>query len=217
MLAVFLLTLYLVLAFWVVLAFGRLMAGLAMDAILSLQGFFGRTNNAVPQTLDNTLIIDSPSLKKPLMRLMETVFSAAVWVFFVYLFQTIVTTVMWILGLERIYHMNISIPEVEGTLEATVFALCAAGIFIGALFAWAQWNYWIYGRLEQRRSRATVSTAEVAEHFSVPLVTINRLQASKISSIMPMPVGLIFREIQVANSALNSNVASHAFPASAGG
>lgn len=196
--AIFVLSLYLLLALSVLISFGRWMARFAMDIVTSIQNFFsGKKDAPEHQTLDNTLIIDSPKLKKPVVRFLETVFSAAVWLFFVYLFQTIITTLLWILGMDGMYNFNFSEASIEGTIGAVLTAFYAAVLSIIVLYLWAKWNYWRFGRLDRRQPAPHVTASEVATFFSLPLATIMQIQSTKMMAIMPVADGgLVFREIE---------------------
>jgi poly-beta-1,6-N-acetyl-D-glucosamine biosynthesis protein PgaD len=182
-----LLIFYLLMAIMVVISFGRWMLEFAREIVVLAQSILTKKQTTISeQTLDNTLIINNPKLKKPAVRFIETLFSVAVWLFFVYLFQTILTTFMWVFGLEKIYHFNFSVEVIEGTLDALVLILYTALTCIVVLFAWAQWNYWRFGRLERRKSRPAVRNDEVATFFSLPLSTVYRIQNSKIAFILPI-------------------------------
>jgi poly-beta-1,6-N-acetyl-D-glucosamine biosynthesis protein PgaD len=133
--------------------------------------------------MEDTLIIDSPSLKRKWLRVVEALFSAAVWVFFIYLFQTIVTTIMWILGLEHIYSYNFSPDSISSTLDAMLLALYTAVAAMVVLVVWAQWNYWRFGRLERRKPRPVVTKEEVAEQFAVPVDSVDKMQAAKFATM----------------------------------
>ncbi len=196
--AVAVLSAYLLLALWVLIGFGRWMAGLAIAIVTPIQNFFSKKEEGPEnQTLDNTLIIDSPKLKKPIVRFFETVFSAVVWLFFVYLFQTIVTTILWILGMERIYDFNFSQTAIQGTVGALILAAYAAVISIAVLFLWARWNIWRFGKLNRRQPAPVVSADEVAMFFSLPVATVLQIQSTKIMAIMPIAGGgLDFQEIK---------------------
>lgn len=196
LLAVVLLIIYLSLSAWVLLASVRWIAEFATDIVASVKRAFGKGEVAEEQTLDNSLIIDSPKLKRPMVRIAETIFSVAIWAFFVYLFQTILTTFMWLFGMERIYYFHFSQAAIEGTYDAVLFTLYTAAFFITVLFAWAQWNYWRFGRLERRKQAALVDASEVASFFCLPLATIRRIQDAKITSVTPLPDGFDFRELK---------------------
>lgn len=151
---------------------------------------------AAVETLEESLIIDSPGLKKPAARVIETVFSAAVWVFFMYLLQTIVTTIFWLLGMEHIYGYNVTKDSIDATLATMIFALLVAGAALIILIVWAQWNYWRYGRLERRRARPEVTDEETAQQFSVRLISVEQMRKAKIATILPVPSGIIFQEMR---------------------
>jgi poly-beta-1,6-N-acetyl-D-glucosamine biosynthesis protein PgaD len=195
-LAVCLLVIYLLLAAWAVLAFVRWMTSLTIDIARSIKNTLIRKKTpTVDQTLDNTLIIDDPALKRPMVRLMETFFSVAVWLFFVYLLQTIATTLMWIFGLEKFYNFNFSQATIDGTMEAILLTVYTAALFIAIQIAWAEWNQWRFGSLTRRKQAAIVDAVEVANFFNQPIETIRSIQAAKITSITPLEAGFAFREV----------------------
>jgi poly-beta-1,6-N-acetyl-D-glucosamine biosynthesis protein PgaD len=183
-------------ALWVVVALGRWIFRIVFDAVHGVQSVMAGAGEqaAGAMMMEDTLIIDSPSLKRKWLRVVEALFSAAVWVFFIYLFQTIVTTIMWILGLEHIYSYNFSPDSISSTLDAMLLALYTAVAAMVVLVVWAQWNYWRFGRLERRKPRPVVTKEEVAEQFAVPVDSVDKMQAAKFATIQPVPFAIICHE-----------------------
>jgi len=179
------------------IALGRWMLDLVFTLVDGVQNILSgrRQQAATAETLENRIIIDQPALNKPRMRLLETIFSAVVWVFFIYLFQTIFTTAFWLLGLEHIYSYTFTRDSIESTIDAMVFAMYTAIASMIVMFAWAQWNLRRYGRLDRRKPRPPVSQEEVAKEFEIPLDTVNQMQSAKIAVIQTSPRGIVYKEV----------------------
>jgi len=188
---------YAFLVAWMLIALGRWMLDFAFTIVDGVQSIMSgrRQQAATAQTLENRIIIDQPTLKKPMLRFLETIFSAVVWVFFIYLFQTIFTTAFWLLGLEHIYSYTFTRDSIESTIDAMIFAMYTAIVSMIVLFAWAQWNLRRYGGLDRRRPRPPVSQEEVAKEFEVPLDTVSQMQTAKMAVIQTSPTGIVYKEV----------------------
>jgi poly-beta-1,6-N-acetyl-D-glucosamine biosynthesis protein PgaD len=138
------------------------------------------------------LIIDQPNLQKPAVRGLQILVSATVWGIFIYFFQTLFTTVMWMTGGDLLYHRNLSPPAIEGTKNLLINSCYFAIIIFLLLFSWANWNYWRFGRLERRKPRPPISDEVIAMYFGIPLESVYNARTVKIAILSPQPVGANF-------------------------
>lgn len=187
---------YLGMVVMAILAIGRWLAELGSEIILACRRRAKKDRETAWQpTLDNSLIIDSPKLQRPVTRMAEACFSVVVWLYFFQLLQSLWATFFWLLGLDRVY--NLALPEeaVAGTLETMMLLFYTALVSFGVLFAWAQWNYWRYGRLERRRPRPQVEVEEVAAAFSLTVAAVQQAQLAQLAYIEPIDTNyFMFRE-----------------------
>ncbi|MBP2653929.1 MAG: PgaD-like protein [Firmicutes bacterium] len=197
-LASLVLVVYLVMAVIVVVALVRWTFRFAVETAGAMKGSTRLAKrlkySQAPDQAD--LIIDSPKLKTWYMRLGEAFFSAAVWMFFLYLFQTIATTFMWLLGFNEFYVLNISFAAIEATVGSLATAVIVAAVSMLILFSWANWNLWRYGRKKRRQQGPAVTKEEVAQQFAIPLSMVDNVQSSKLATIMPGPSGIVYQEIK---------------------
>jgi len=190
------LIIYLLLAAWIVLAFSHWLLTLAKDLLAR----FRNDKQKESQTLDNTLIIDNPDLKKPLQQFIEIVVSAAIWLFFLYLFHLIITTATWILGFHPIDNIEFSDVALQGTLDTMNFAFYVAVTFIILMVVWSKWNYWRFGRLERRQFRPPVLEGELANMFHLSTSIITQMQKTKLMALIPLPLGFKLQEVALKTS-----------------
>jgi poly-beta-1,6-N-acetyl-D-glucosamine biosynthesis protein PgaD len=182
---VLILLVYMFMAAMVVVAFLRWSYNFSMDFIRAV---YKRDINYIkeqPQTLENSLIIDSPGLQKPLVRFLETLFSAMVWLIFIYIFQVIPATFLWIFGLEQFYVSNFSSDAIQGTINGVFMILYTAAICFIVLFLWSRWNYWRYGRLVRRKPRPFVKAGEIGAFYGLNQEVVRGMQVAKRMAIIP--------------------------------
>ena len=118
-------------------------------------------------TKNEKLIIDDPALQKPLIRGAELVFSAGMWVIFIYLLQGLITGIFWIIGGYHVYGYVLAPEVIQGTKDLLFLVAIWGVIVFCVLFLWANWNYWAYGRKERRKSRGLVSVEEAAAYHGI--------------------------------------------------
>jgi biofilm PGA synthesis protein PgaD len=179
------LSVYLFMAFMVVLAFLRWSYHFALDFFRAVSNKDIHYIKDQAQTLDNSLIIDSPGLQKPAVRFVETLFSALVWLLFIYIFQVIPATFLWVFGLGRIYFFHFSPNAIQGTINGVFMILYTAVVCFIVLFLWAQWNYWRYGQLERRKARPIVQPKEIAAFYGLKQEMVEEMQQIKYMAIEP--------------------------------
>ncbi|MDU4959571.1 MAG: poly-beta-1,6-N-acetyl-D-glucosamine biosynthesis protein PgaD [Sporomusaceae bacterium] len=137
----------------------------------------------------DSLVINTPGLKAPSLRAVETLLAISFWAVFLYLLHTLLTAIGWYLGLSFLQKTIFLSAAINGTLDMLTATFGFAILIFLLLFAWAQWNYWRYGRLNRRRARPPVSEDEIARYFSLPLHTLRQAQQAKILSALPAEGG----------------------------
>lgn len=137
-------------------------------------------------------VIDQPNLQKPLIRSVEMLVSAGMWLVFLYLLQIFVTSLAWLAGGVLLYEQTLA-PTPAGRQELktllTAITAYAAAVF-GVLWIWANWNYWRYGRLERRRPRPPVADETVAGYMEVSIDVVQQARRAKLARILPQLSGL---------------------------
>ena len=154
-----------------------------------------------------SLIINQPSLQKPVVRGLQVLFSATVWGIFLYFLQTLFTTVAWITSGNFLYSHSISPKAIEGTKNLFIQSCWFAAIVFLLLFSWATWNYWRFGRLERRKARPVIPDEVVALHYNLPLQAVHNAKAAKIATLFPHSGTIDFTvEVPLANTFTDPSV-----------
>ncbi len=148
---------------------------------------------------DERMIIDQPSLQKPLIRGLELIVSGGMWLIFLYFLQVLVTSLFWIAGGFSIDKYVFAPESLQDTKTLLIgFLWYAFSVFL-VLWVWSNWNYWKYGRLERRKPRPPVADETVAWHYGVPVEMVYLARRAKIAKVYPKPSGLsidVLAEIQ---------------------
>lgn len=152
---------------------------------------------ALQPALDEHLIINEPSLQKPFMRGIELIFSAGMWLMFLYLLQIFLTSTFWVVSGLFVYHQILAPAPLRDT-KILLLGVCyyALAVFL-VLFGWANWNYWRYGRLERRKPAQELIPDEViAMHYNIAPAKIALIRSIKLVKIIPQASGM---EIELDN------------------
>ncbi|MCE5286606.1 MAG: poly-beta-1,6-N-acetyl-D-glucosamine biosynthesis protein PgaD [Pelosinus sp.] len=138
------------------------------------------------------LLINRPHLRGYFRLVLETGISLSVWVVFLYFFQPLLTALLWLLTGEWLWWFIFSSEAVYGTLSMLYYAVLFAGVIFLSFLAWAQWNLYHYGGLDRRKPPLPIEDEKVAEHFGVPLSTVQNAKMARVATINPTPEGPIF-------------------------
>lgn len=141
-------------------------------------------------TLETQLVINQPVLQKPIIRGLEVLASASVWMVFLYFFQTFLSAVVWILGGRSLYAKLFSPDIIEGTEDMLLLVFVFALAMFLVMLAWANWNYWRYGRLERRKPRPPIPPNIIASYYAIPEPMVFAARNMKVARISPLDDGL---------------------------
>lgn len=131
----------------------------------------------------NDLHIDAPELLTAPERTRDTVFTAFMWVVYLYLWVPLASLFAWWFGFELAYDVMIR----TGGARELANVLVLYGIIFGAIFTtvafWSLGNLLRYGKLSRRKAREIATTAEIAEHFGLDADSVARLRAARSVAI----------------------------------
>jgi len=109
----------------------------------------------------------------------EWIFTSLMWALWIYLFLPMATLILWSAGIHYIYHSVIE-PAALMYLIAMLTRLgWAVVIIFVALRGWGYYNYYVFGRLDRRKSYPEPSTFELAEYFGLTEDRLLALQEEK--------------------------------------
>ncbi|XEQ96523.1 hypothetical protein SPX_13320 [Sporomusa paucivorans] len=140
--------------------------------------------------LETQLVINQPILQKPIIRGLEVLASASIWVVFLYFFQTFLSAVVWILGGRSLYAKLFSPDIIEGTENMLFLVFVFALAMFLVMLAWANWNYRRYGRLERRKPRPPIPSNIIASYYAIQEQMVFTAQDVKVARISPLDNGL---------------------------
>lgn len=90
---------------------------------------------------------NAPRLKKPFLRVVESIVSISAWAFFLQLMEPFITALVWWQGYTLLEEDVFSIVTIEGTLDMVEFLVYFGIVTFLILISWSKWNDWRYGKL----------------------------------------------------------------------
>jgi biofilm PGA synthesis protein PgaD len=130
-------------------------------------------------TTGDDIHIEAPELLTGSERTRDTIATAAMWLFYLYLWVPLLSLVAWLLGLELAYDVMIrsgGARDLGGIL--VVYGVIVAIIFC-AVTAWSLMNRYRFGHLARRRAMEPVSDEAMADYFGVGTRELPAMRAAK--------------------------------------
>ncbi|MBU2700473.1 poly-beta-1 [Sporomusaceae bacterium BoRhaA] len=140
----------------------------------------------------SSLLINRPRLKGFAQYSLEFFLSLSAWSIFLYFFQPLFTTLLWLVTGQWLWWFAFSAEAIYGTLHMLFYAGIFSVFIFLILFGWAKWNIHHYGGLDRRKFRPPVRDAEVAVHFHISVQEVQAAQQAKIALVNPLPEGPVF-------------------------
>ncbi len=124
-------------------------------------------------------IKDDPKLKSILRKITEAGFTGLVWGIWAYLLLPIINIIMWLLGF-KYFHFSVieqlGYVELQGMLVKMGWTVLVVFII---LRVWGYYNYYRFGRRNQRSGVPKLTVEKLAEHYNVPVEEVRELQLKK--------------------------------------
>lgn len=146
----------------------------------------------------NPLLINKPKLKSSVRSLAENLFSATFWVIFLYFFQPLVTTLVWLTTGYWLYYEVFSYSMVHSIADMLSSCLFFSIFIAAVMLGWSLWNIRCYGGLDRRKPRPSVTDEITAAVYSVPRETIAAARRAQVALIIQENNGVRFEIIKEA-------------------
>jgi len=131
----------------------------------------------------DNLHINSPDLMSPGDRARDTLVTAMMWLFYLYLWVPLISLFAWLLGFEFAYDVMVR----AGGASELARVLLLYGVIVTVIFcvvtAWSLGNRFRYGSLHRRTERQRVTAEQMAGHFGVDVEFIGELRNNKRSIV----------------------------------
>ena len=132
---------------------------------------------------EDAVHIDAPELMTAPERTRDTLFTAIMWLVYLYLWVPLASLLAWLLGFEFAYDVMIR----SGGARDLGAVLTVYGVIVVVIAAtvafWSLGNRFRYGNLKRRAAHSTVTTTELARYFDVDPAQVERLRAAKLAAI----------------------------------
>jgi biofilm PGA synthesis protein PgaD len=127
--------------------------------------------------------IQAPELLSGPERTRDTVFTALMWVVYMYLWAPLISLLAWLLGFELAYEVMIRTGGANGLGDVLLnYGIAIVSIFV-IITVWSMGNKLRYGKLMRRRSVNEITLAPMAEYFGVDVASAARLRSMKLVEI----------------------------------
>ena len=134
-------------------------------------------------TPEDRVYIDAPELMTAPERTRDTLFTAIMWLVYLYLWVPLASLFAWLLGFEFAYDVMIRAGRARD-LGGVLLVYGVIVIVIAATVAfWSLGNRLRYGKLTRRVAHSAVTTDEMADYFNVDLEQVEKLRSAKLASI----------------------------------
>lgn len=124
-------------------------------------------------------IIDG--LQKRSTKMMERMFTTAAWsIMLIYIFQVILSVLLWVFNLSNFYHKLFILGNIKNTIHTlTITIAFSISVFI-VMYGWGKYNYKRYANLNRRKFPKDITASEVANYFDLPVSLIVQMQNDKV-------------------------------------
>ena len=129
------------------------------------------------------LHIDAPELLTAPERARDTVFTALMWVFYLYLWVPLVSLFAWWLGFEFAYDVMIRSGGSAELRNVLLFYVVVIATIFTTVATWSLLNLLRYGKLSRRQPHETTTTDEIAQHFGLDDGAVDILRNSRSVAI----------------------------------
>ena len=125
------------------------------------------------------LYIDAPALLTARQKARDTLVTAAMWMFYLYLWVPLISLCAWLLGFEFAYDVMIRAGGARELGNVLIFYAIIVAVIFCVVTAWSISNLLRFGRLHRRRAIPSVSLDEMAEYFDFDAEFVRQLRAHK--------------------------------------
>ena len=130
-------------------------------------------------TSSDNLYIQAPEMLSAPERTRDSVVTAIMWMFYLYLWVPLLSLMAWLLGFEFAYDVMIR----SGGAINLASVLLIYGAIIGVIFCvvttWSLLNRFRFRGITRRRRMPPVSDRDMADYFEIKMKSVRELRASQ--------------------------------------
>lgn len=159
----------------------------------------------------NEFEIDAPELLTRRQRARDTVVTAAMWAFYLYLWLPLLSLFAWLLGFEFAYTVMVTAGGAERLMSVLGSYSMVVFLILCVVTMWSVSNRVRFKNKNRRKGSRPVTEREIADHFGVPIRDVYALRSWHIMRVTvdeqgrPTPIleeGRVYqRQRQVAQAA----------------
>jgi len=127
--------------------------------------------------------IHAPELLTPPQRARDTVLTAAMWTFYLYLWVPLISLLGWLLGFEFAYNVMIRSGGARNNGSLLFSYAIVIGVICAAITAWSIINRLRFHGVTRRKFSQRVNDQALLNHFNVTLDQLRGLRAGTIVSV----------------------------------
>jgi biofilm PGA synthesis protein PgaD len=136
-----------------------------------------------------TLVIERPDLQGWRQKYGYAVLTFAFWGLYLYLWQPLLSLVLWSFGVGLAYEEMLNRGGFSGLLGLLGSYVAIIAAFSAMFLGWAWINYLRFRGTDRRRAAPAVNSRDLAEFFDVPLADLIQWRACKSLTIHHDPHG----------------------------
>lgn len=125
------------------------------------------------------LHIDVPELLTARERTRDTLFTAIMWIVYLYLWVPLASLFAWWLGFEFAYDVMIRSGGASELANVLTLYGVIVGVILSTVATWSLANLLRYGKLTRRKAQDIATTAQIAEHFGIDIETVEGLRVER--------------------------------------
>lgn len=121
--------------------------------------------------------IDAPELLTRRQRARDTVVTAAMWVFYMYLWLPLLSLFAWLLGFEFAYSVMVTAGGAERLKHVLGDYSMVVILILAVVTMWSLSNRVRFKNKNRRKGARPVNEREIAEHFGIPVRDVYALRS----------------------------------------
>lgn len=123
--------------------------------------------------------IDVPELLTARERTRDTLFTALMWLVYVYLWVPLLSFAAWALGFELAYDVMVRSGGAKSLWPALLAYLSILGVIVAVVVLWSLTNRARFHNAARRKSVPAIGDEQMAAWFGVAMTTLAELRTSK--------------------------------------
>lgn len=127
--------------------------------------------------------IHAPELLTPPQRARDSVLTAAMWAFYLYLWVPLISLLGWLLGFEFAYDVMIRSGGARNNASLLFSYAIVIGIICCAVTAWSIINRLRFRNVTRRKFSQRVDDKAILNHFNITVDQLRELRAGKVVSV----------------------------------